>query len=115
MSTHILFGCPIAVVIWCWVRDALNWRGAPLCFQNLNVSIGPSSNMKSSGFVLIASVCWALWKTRNNWVFNNVLISNLKVVAYQIIGFVQQWMKLQASPEELQADVTMLMEGIRRW
>jgi hypothetical protein len=77
-SCHILFGCPVAVVIWCWVREALNWEGIPASFQDLKCAIGSNSSMQSSGHVIVASVCWALWKNRNNWVFNNILVSNTK-------------------------------------
>ena len=38
---HLLFKCPVAVAIWCWVRDSLGWNGCPTSissFQNLLTS-----------------------------------------------------------------------------
>jgi len=37
-------------------------------------------------------VCWGLWKTRNDWVFSNV-------VAYKIPGFLWHW-KILAKMED---------------
>jgi hypothetical protein len=32
-------------------------------------------------------VSWSLWKTRNDWVFNDHLIKSPKVIAHNVMGF----------------------------
>ncbi|KAJ1276980.1 hypothetical protein BS78_05G258700 [Paspalum vaginatum] len=112
---HILFGCPVAVVVWCWIRDVFGWEAIPSGFHNLQSSLGETSTMRASGLVLVASVCWALWKTRNNWVFNNKLISNPKIPAYQTIGYMKQWAKMHPKSENLLEDIKQLMGGMSCW
>jgi len=51
------------------------------------MGIGLGSLRDSSPFYILASVAWSLWKARNDWVFNTVLISSPKVIAYKAIGF----------------------------
>lgn len=41
--------------------------------------------------MLITSVCWAIWLTRNDWVFSNILVKSPLQVAYKSLSFVQRW------------------------
>ena len=34
---HLLFKCPVAVAIWCWVRDSLGWNGYPTSISSLTI------------------------------------------------------------------------------
>lgn len=38
--------------------------------------------------MLVASVCWAIWLTRNEWVFSNILVKSPLQVTYKSISFV---------------------------
>jgi hypothetical protein len=41
-----------------------------------------------------------VWKTRNDWVFNNNLIKSPKSVAYMALGFMKQWKILLKTKEQ---------------
>ena len=49
--------------------------------------IGLGSIRDSTILHVLASVAWSLWKTRNDWGFNDHLIKSAKVVAHKVMGF----------------------------
>lgn len=52
--------------------------------------------------VLLASVCWALWLTQNDWVFKDAFVSSPLQVVYRSISFAQKW-KVFLKEEERKA------------
>lgn len=48
---------------------------------------------------------------------NNVLIKSLKVVAYMILGFLSQWMKLLKPEDKAKMEdlIGKLKEGLNAW
>jgi hypothetical protein len=81
------------------------------------MGIGSGNSNDLSPFFILASVSWSLWKTTNNWVFNGVLIKSPKAIAYMIMGFLSQWMKLLKSADKLKMEdiITKLKEGLNAW
>ncbi|RLM55419.1 hypothetical protein C2845_PM10G10820 [Panicum miliaceum] len=101
-TDHLLFCCPPSTFIWCWVRDSLGWSEIPTTVEELlqkQIDGIPSRDNMRILFYLFAGVAWAIWRTRNDWVFENKLISNPKMLAYKVIGFLRTWSKM-ASPED---------------
>ena len=45
---------------------------------------------------ILAGVAWVLWKMRNDWVFNDKLISLPSVLAYRIVAIMQNWGKMKS-------------------
>jgi len=43
---------------------------------------------------LLASIAWCIWKTRNDWVFNQNQFKSPKIIAYKIVGLLIQWKKM---------------------
>lgn len=90
---HLLFQCPIALAIWCWVRDSLNWVKIPVSvksFQSLLLANDGEGDTSLIWWVM-AAVGWSLWKTRNDLVFSSIVIKTPKQVAYKVLGFLKQW------------------------
>jgi hypothetical protein len=57
-----------------------------------------------------------VWKTRNDWVFNNRLIKSPKALAYQVLALLQQWKKILKMKDQDVMDTLMkLQEGLRMW
>jgi hypothetical protein len=81
----------------------------------MGIGSGNSNNMSS--FFILASISWSLWKTRNNWVFNDVLVRSPKAIAHMIMGFLSQWMKLLKPADRLKMEDTIakLKEGLNAW
>jgi hypothetical protein len=78
------------------VRVSLRWSERPISIAHYQdrMGIGEVSDDKSYCFSILACVVWSLWKTRNDWVFNNVLIKSPKTVVYMAVGFLIQWKKM---------------------
>jgi hypothetical protein len=116
---HLFFNCHIAQVIWVWVRISMRWSERPTSIQHfedmMGIGLGPIRD--SSVFFILASVVWSLWKTRNDWDFNNQLIKSPKVIAHKIMGFMSQWKKLLKLEEMMKMEDTIkkLQEGLQAW
>jgi len=116
---HIFFNCNIAQMIWVWVRVSLRWFERPISIQNFEdiMGINFGAVRDSSVFFILASVTWSLWKTRNNWVFNNNLIKSPKAIAYMVLGFLSQWKKLLKPKDRLKMEdvILKLQDGLKAW
>ena len=53
------------------------------------MNAGEVERSKSVNLYVIASIAWSVWKTRNDWVFNNKLIKTRKSIAYMALGFMK--------------------------
>lgn len=81
------------------------------------MGIGEVVRDNKFAFIILAAVAWSLWKARNDWVFNNVLIKSPKAIAYRVVGFLIQWMKMQKEKDKpLMEDLILkLQEGLKAW
>jgi hypothetical protein len=89
---HLLFQCPIARAVWCWVKDSLGCMSAPTSitkFQDLFLAQESGGEHEIVWWVM-AAVGWALWKTKNDLVFSDIVIKSPKHVAYKSLGFMKQ-------------------------
>jgi hypothetical protein len=50
---------------------------------------------------LFGAIVWTLWLTRNDCVFNNLVISSLRAVIYRLLSFLQHWMVVVLAEERL--------------
>lgn len=116
---HLFFNCNIAQVIWVWVRVSLRWFERPISVNNYQEVMGIGEVVRDNkfAFIILAAVAWSLWKARNDWVFNNVLIKSPKAIAYRVVGFLIQWMKMQKEKDKpLMEDLILkLQEGLKAW
>ena len=77
-TQHIFFECHLANYCWWIFHDALFWTQIPTNLQHFLI-------------FLLACICWILWLIRNDFVFNNKVISNPNVVVHRSIIFMQKW------------------------
>ena len=118
---YLFFNCNIAPVIWLWVRISLRWNMRPISINNFQEMMGIGGVIQENllALVILAAVAWSLWKFRNDWVFNNVLIKSSKSIAYKVVGFLTQWKKMQKEKEKdkpQREDIILkLQEGMRAW
>jgi hypothetical protein len=45
-------------------------------------------------FFLLGAACWTLWLNKNDYIFNQKLISSPRAIFFRIITFLQLWMIL---------------------
>jgi len=86
----------VAIFVWCWVRDSFGWLRIPSSFEDFQASFlgKPGAKNNCTHIFLFAGVCWALWRTRNDWVFSDILVRHPKHIAHRTFGFLQQWRAL---------------------
>ena len=89
-TQHIFFECYIANYCWWTYHVALFWTQTPInLHQFLNLRSGRWDVPKSRMIFLFACICWSLWLIRNDYVFNNKIITSLNVVVRRSIFFLQ--------------------------
>lgn len=49
---------------------------------------------------LLGCVCWAFWIIRNDWVFENTLVSSPLLTVYKALSFAQKWGVLLGNEEQ---------------
>ena len=78
------------------VRDSLGWLRIPSSFEDFQASFlgEPGAKNNRTYIFLFAGVSWALWRTRNDWVFSDILVRHPKHIAHRTFGFLQQWRAL---------------------
>ena len=91
-TQHIFFVYFIANYCWWTYHDALFWSLTPINLQQfLNLSSGRGDVPKPRMIFLLACICWSLWLIRNDFVFNNKIITSPDVVVHRSIIFMQKW------------------------
>lgn len=58
---------------------------------------------------------WAIWRVRNDWVFNNILLRNVVSLPHKAMSFMLQWKALASSQlrGELEKAHGLLLANIR--
>jgi hypothetical protein len=86
-------------------RDVLEWDLVPCSLEDLHEKLVEGSISQRNNFVfLFGCLSWSLWLIRNNFVFNNVLVSSPKVSMYRTLSIVQKWRILLKEKERLWMD-----------
>lgn len=110
---HIFFECFLANFCWWTFRDALGWTATPINLNDfLSISCGRRDTPRPLMIYLLACICWSLWLIRNDYVFNNRVVSDPNVVIHRSIVFMQKWSLLLKEKER--AWVMKTMEQISR-
>lgn len=93
-----LCGCPLAVFVWCVIREALHLSSHPANFWDcLRLWVNKKDSRLWVFFV--GCVYWSLWIIRNGWVFENVLLSSPPQAVYKTLSFIQKWSILLGEEE----------------
>jgi hypothetical protein len=105
---HLFLQCAVAKFCWGVVRDVLGWGYIPFCVEDRYAKLIEGSSNENRNFAfLIGCLTWSLWLIRNNFVFNNSLISNPDVGIYRAISFMQKWNILSKEKERVWIDMVI--------
>jgi hypothetical protein len=59
---------------------------------------------------LFGAIYWTLWLNRNDFIFNNLLISSMRAVIFRLLSFLQHWViAVQEDRSALEQVVTTLV------
>jgi hypothetical protein len=99
---HLLFDCHYTKFLWRIIHVSFNLN-PPNSVHNLFTSWldGLNRKMKSQILVGASAICWALWLTRNNIVFDNVIAPPYLQVIFKAIYWTRFWSLLQKEEDRL--------------
>jgi hypothetical protein len=101
---HLFLACPFARIIWRMIFFAYNIP-PPTNITNMfgNWLNGVPKNDKNKIRIGVSAICWSIWRTRDNFIFNNQKGTNFLQVIYQAVHWIQLWALLL--PEEQRLDL----------
>jgi hypothetical protein len=90
---HLLFHCPLSIYLWNVVKDGMGWSKIPDSVVDFTENFLLESKKKRNQILLFlfGAIWWTLWLTRNDWVFNDKLISSPTSIIFKLFFFMQQW------------------------
>jgi hypothetical protein len=91
-AEHIFVQCVLANFCWSVFRDVLEWGILPTCMEDIPEKVIGGSNRNNKNFVFpLGCLSWSLWLIRNDFIFNNVLVSSPNFSLYRTISLMQKW------------------------
>ena len=93
---HLFITCPLARMVWRVVHLAFNIR-PPVNITNMfgNWLKGVSKKLVAQIRVGLCALIWAIWNTRNDYIFNNAKSSSFMQVVPMAIHWIRTWSFLQ--------------------
>ena len=87
-ADHIFFECPVAIFVWTVIKDLCGLLRVPTKCAELVELLTQSRvrNFNSLFLFLCAGALWAIWKTRNAWVFEDKLLKSPIELIYKDKG-----------------------------
>jgi hypothetical protein len=104
-TSHIFFQCALASFCWCICRDALGWPFSPTDSEGVYNLCRDATNRQTKRLLyLFGAVAWSLWLIRNEFVFQNAVISSPDVGIFRSVSFLQKWRVMNKATEQLWID-----------
>jgi hypothetical protein len=98
---HLFFDCHVAKFIWRAVQTAFN-IDIPISVMHLfnDWANGMGPHMRKGLLTGAAALCWAMWTSRNDIVFDNAPTKTCMQVLYRGTHWLRYWAQLQRREEE---------------
>jgi hypothetical protein len=85
----------------CSSKDILDWSGLPTCMEDLIEKLIEGTNRTNRMFIIVfGCLAWSLWLIRNDFVFNEVIISSPSIGIFRTISFMQKWRILSKEKDQ---------------
>jgi hypothetical protein len=93
---HLFFDCSLARTVWRIIQVATNLY-LPHCVPNMFGTWLQGLDKEEKSLVLAgaAATCWAIWRCRNDVVFNRKVVPSPSQVIYSVIHWLRTWNILQ--------------------
>ena len=112
-ANHLFFECSVSRVVWGTVGSIL---GTNLCPNNIWQAMAWAHafmpGLDKLHMVLIAAVCWGVWKARNNVTFEEHKLRSPCEILFHISSLVTYWSGMHKKKERdmLQVGASKLLE-----
>jgi hypothetical protein len=95
--------------LWHFCKDTFAWNLVPENVEQFQEGVQERSDKKTKSVLifLFGCVSWSLWLIRNDFVFNNIVISAPEVGIYHFLSFMQRWRVLCKGKDRLQVDIAV--------
>jgi hypothetical protein len=83
---HLFHACPFATIIWRMIYFAYNIP-PPTSINNMfgNWLYGVPKKDKNKIRIGISAICWTIWRTRNDIIFNNQKDTNFLQIIHRVV------------------------------
>jgi hypothetical protein len=105
--------CPGAIFVWAILRDGLGWKDVPKSVGDFKENFITSRGCKRVGIVwfLFGAVCWTLWLNRNDFIFNNKIISSPRALIFCLISLLRHWVVMSTCVDKVALE--LMVEEIK--
>ena len=88
-TDHIFFSYTVAR----FLKDVFGWQLVPVSVSIFQKLVLDQADCKNKQWLIFFFGCaaWCLWLIRNDFVFNNVVISSPEVCLFRTISYMQRW------------------------
>lgn len=100
-NSHIFFSCSISKVVWGVLGVALGSNCVPNSFWQAMTWLHSFAPGEDRFYVvLIAAVCWAIWKVRNKITFDKHIMRSPNAIVFFVISLLRYWAGLQKDADK---------------
>ena len=99
-AVHLFFGCSNAKTIWGTLGSVLGTATCPRSLWQCIVWLHKFVRWgKQFHMLILASVCWAIWITRNEITFDKKVVRSPLVIIYTMCSFLRYWAGLYGNDD----------------
>jgi hypothetical protein len=98
---HIMFRCVLSRYVWSKLREIFGWSNYPRSREDFVCHWIGEGSSKANKIILFGFgvVCWSLWKVRNKMAIEKQIVKSPKIIFFNIIIVMQQWIILLPAQE----------------
>ena len=92
-AAHLIFNCPLSHFLWWAIKETFGWDHPPASFDDfVDVALRiPGCGANFRGWAIFGAASWAIWLARNDFVFNNKLVSSPLSNLFSMSSLLNQW------------------------
>jgi hypothetical protein len=96
-----MFRCVLSRYVWSKLREIFGWSNYPRSREDFVCHWIGEGSSKANKLILFGFgvVCWSLWKVRNKMAIEKQIVKSPKIIFFNIIIVMQQWIILLPAQE----------------
>ena len=91
-SSHIIFQCIVARMVWSSLREATGCSWNPSYFAELyGLIMASNAQDRKLAWLGVGALAWSLWTTRNKATIEGIFLRHPADVVYKLVILLQLW------------------------